>query len=210
MKTCPKCKLKYLNSASVCVCGYNLFYQIPTSSLSGQRLEELRKSEAKAKLERAREEQIKRERERERQARQESQVTLSCVGCGATLRLRLHAENPQSRCPSCKTEYQIIRQGGETPVILVVPCLSDEKKHSRSGSRAKNSITPKVRAALGTLNLDETASLSDVRRAYRDGMSQYHPDKVAHLGQKLRELAESEAKELNRAYETLRGFFRED
>jgi DnaJ-domain-containing protein 1 len=35
-------------------------------------------------------------------------------------------------------------------------------------------------------------------------MAEYHPDKVANLGSKLRELAEEEAKKINAAYEFFR------
>jgi hypothetical protein len=35
--------------------------------------------------------------------------------------------------------------------------------------------------------------------AYRQRMTEYHPDKVAHLGAELRELAEREATEFNLA-----------
>jgi DnaJ-domain-containing protein 1 len=35
--------------------------------------------------------------------------------------------------------------------------------------------------------------------AYRQRMAEYHPDKVAHLGPELRELAEGKATEFNLA-----------
>jgi DnaJ-domain-containing protein 1 len=36
-------------------------------------------------------------------------------------------------------------------------------------------------------------------------MSQYHPDKVAHLGTELQDLATKKAQEFNKAYDMLRG-----
>jgi DnaJ like chaperone protein len=42
-----------------------------------------------------------------------------------------------------------------------------------------------------------------VRAAYRREMVNYHPDKVAHLGKELQELAKTKAQEINRAYEEL-------
>jgi len=47
--------------------------------------------------------------------------------------------------------------------------------------------------------------MSKIRRAYLGLMRQYHPDRVMTLGPELRELAEQKAKEINRAYELLRG-----
>lgn len=51
------------------------------------------------------------------------------------------------------------------------------------------------------LGVRENASLDEVMAAYRSAMSQYHPDKVAHLGEELRMLAEKKSKQINAAYE---------
>jgi len=52
-------------------------------------------------------------------------------------------------------------------------------------------------SVLGVL---ESASVEEIRKAYRVLMSQYHPDKVASLGPDLRSLAERKSKEINIAY----------
>jgi DnaJ like chaperone protein len=44
------------------------------------------------------------------------------------------------------------------------------------------------------------ASVEDIKRAYKVLMSQYHPDKVATLGEELRALAESKSKDITSAY----------
>jgi DnaJ-class molecular chaperone len=54
-----------------------------------------------------------------------------------------------------------------------------------------------------TLGISEDATEDEIKDAYRHRMQQYHPDKVANLGTKLRDLAEEESKEINRAYEEL-------
>jgi DnaJ-domain-containing protein 1 len=43
--------------------------------------------------------------------------------------------------------------------------------------------------------------MEDIRRAYRRRMSEYHPDKVAHLGEEIRQVATEKSKEINAAYE---------
>ena len=40
-----------------------------------------------------------------------------------------------------------------------------------------------------------------IKSAYRKLAFKYHPDKVSHLGSKIREVAESEMKKINEAYE---------
>jgi len=51
------------------------------------------------------------------------------------------------------------------------------------------------------LGVDPAAGMDEIRQAYRQRISEYHPDKVATLGVELRELAEKKAKEINRAYD---------
>jgi hypothetical protein len=54
------------------------------------------------------------------------------------------------------------------------------------------------------LEVAPSASLETIQAAYRKAISLYHPDKVAALGQELKELAELRAKEINYAYSVLR------
>ena len=50
------------------------------------------------------------------------------------------------------------------------------------------------------LNVSPHASVDEIRRAYKTLISQYHPDKVAALGDELRNLAEHKSKEITQAY----------
>lgn len=52
-----------------------------------------------------------------------------------------------------------------------------------------------------TLGISPDASTDAIKAAYREKVKQYHLDRVASLGPKLRQLAESETKKLNAAYE---------
>lgn len=50
------------------------------------------------------------------------------------------------------------------------------------------------------LDLSGNFTLDDIRSSYRKLAAQYHPDKVNHLGPKLRRTAEQEMKQINEAY----------
>lgn len=52
------------------------------------------------------------------------------------------------------------------------------------------------------LQVDENASLEEIRQAYKTQISQYHPDKVAALGVELQLLADKKSKEISQAYRT--------
>jgi len=53
------------------------------------------------------------------------------------------------------------------------------------------------------LGLKPGAPPDEIRAAYRNAAQAYHPDKVAHLGPELRELAKKKFIEIQKAYDTL-------
>lgn len=59
-------------------------------------------------------------------------------------------------------------------------------------------------AAYQILEIDPQVSNEDVKKAYRRMANKYHPDKVAHLGDELRVLAEDKFKALNDAYQEIK------
>jgi hypothetical protein len=60
---------------------------------------------------------------------------------------------------------------------------------------------PKEEDPFAVLGLKPSANEEAVRKAFRDLIVQYHPDKVAHLGPEFRDLAEKKSRELTAAYE---------
>jgi DnaJ-domain-containing protein 1 len=50
------------------------------------------------------------------------------------------------------------------------------------------------------LGVAPTASLDEIKTAYRERARQYHPDRVQGLGKEFGEIAERKMKELNSAY----------
>ena len=54
------------------------------------------------------------------------------------------------------------------------------------------------------LGIDSSASGEEIQAAYKAHMHEYHPDKVAHLGEELQKVAHRKAVEIQQAYEQLR------
>ncbi|MBU0985845.1 MAG: DnaJ domain-containing protein, partial [Proteobacteria bacterium] len=53
------------------------------------------------------------------------------------------------------------------------------------------------------LNVSRNASAAEIKKAYRELAGKYHPDKVQHLGEEFRKLAENRFKEIEAAYRKL-------
>jgi DnaJ like chaperone protein len=54
------------------------------------------------------------------------------------------------------------------------------------------------------LGIDRNASQEEIKRAYRQLAGKYHPDKVTHLGEEFKDLAEKRFKDVQKAYEELK------
>ena len=55
------------------------------------------------------------------------------------------------------------------------------------------------------LGIDRSASAVEIKQAYRELARKYHPDKLEHLGDEFKELAEIRFKEIQKAYQELSG-----
>ncbi len=53
------------------------------------------------------------------------------------------------------------------------------------------------------LRIPSSSSQETIQSAYRSRMKEYHPDKVAHLGEELQELAHRKVLEIQKAYQQL-------
>ena len=53
------------------------------------------------------------------------------------------------------------------------------------------------------LGVAREAALDEIEQAYRDLLKKYHPDKVEHLGDEFRAMAEERTKTINEAYSRL-------
>jgi len=85
-----------------------------------------------------------------------------------------------------------------------------QNKYRQSGGRDKSSTgqdRPEDAAAAqdpySVLGVDKNASQEDIKKAYRELVNKYHPDKVAHLGDEFQKLADRRFKEIQQAYQIL-------
>lgn len=69
--------------------------------------------------------------------------------------------------------------------------------HDRQAAAAASS----EEQCYAVLGLDNGADFDAIKKAYRTLSMQYHPDKVGHLGEEFKQVAEEKMKEINGAYD---------
>ena len=78
-----------------------------------------------------------------------------------------------------------------------------QQQSGSPGDQSTGQSSPKERTPHEILNVPPGADQEEIKTAYRKLASQYHPDKVAHLGKEFQELAEQKFKEIQEAYQKL-------
>ncbi len=104
-------------------------------------------------------------------------------------------------------ELQQVRNIGNFLGISAYDQRSTEAKYKagyRPGDPAGAIDEERYYAILGLL---PGADFSEIKAAYRKLSMKYHPDKVGHLGDEFKEVAEEKMKEINNAYEYLKRKF---
>jgi DnaJ like chaperone protein len=82
----------------------------------------------------------------------------------------------------------------------------EERRRRESEGAARERSTAKTDSGFdpyAVLEIPRSADAAMIKSAYRRLVSQYHPDKVAHLGSELREVANRKTQEITKAYQML-------
>jgi DnaJ like chaperone protein len=78
---------------------------------------------------------------------------------------------------------------------------SQEREQPSGGPHEQK---PSQKNAYSVLGVGRDASPEEIKRAFRRLANKYHPDKVSHMGDEFRELAERRFKEIQEAYQKLK------
>jgi uncharacterized membrane protein YkvA (DUF1232 family) len=81
---------------------------------------------------------------------------------------------------------------------------SEGPGQEEQSSRAQPAASEPELDPYEVLGIPASASAGEIESAYKTRMKEYHPDKVAHLGEELQELAHRKAVEIQEAYRQLR------
>lgn len=93
-----------------------------------------------------------------------------------------------------------------------------QKKYRNAGPNRSNATgqstkenasdrTGTFKSAYEILDVDDSASWSDIQNAYKNKAKQYHPDKLSHLGEEFSNLANEKFLEIQQAYAKLKSIY---
>lgn len=87
----------------------------------------------------------------------------------------------------------------------IIDELENDKKQEKSNEKPKQSNAKlNLNDAFIILGLESNATKEQIKASYKKKLTEYHPDKVAALGEDLQKLAQQKTLEINKAYEILK------
>lgn len=103
--------------------------------------------------------------------------------------------------------YRKRRQGGQQTRWRYQRSTEENQGSFRESGSFKGAAGPeegnKVIDPYQVLGVEKDASIEEIKAAYRRLANRYHPDKVTHLGEEFKILAEKRFKEIQEAYHEL-------
>ncbi len=98
-------------------------------------------------------------------------------------------------------ELQIARNIATYLEISVYDQRTIEAKYKYRNQQQQSTTVAAENRNYEVLGLEPGASQEEIKKAYRKLSMKYHPDKVRHLGEEFRIIAEKKMKEINAAYD---------
>lgn len=76
--------------------------------------------------------------------------------------------------------------------------------NSSQNTQTKNNSSQPSQDPYEILGVDKNANADEVHKAYLQKISEYHPDKVDHLGEEIKVVARQKTQKINWAYNQLK------
>lgn len=124
---------------------------------------------------------------------------VACPECNQRLKITIPLPSEVVRCRACSSRFKIkIDKEGS----IYITHEERKKEYNQDPESDEGPIT--IKDSFSILSLSENATKNEIKKAYRIKMKDYHPDRVEHLGDKLKEVAAKEARNINIAYNLLK------
>ena len=121
---------------------------------------------------------------------------IQCGSCRTKIRVAYPPPAGVGKCPLC--QHRFVLRADEYGNLAVYSQDGADYRESDLGEIATSE------EAFRILGVEGSPDKLQIRKAYKEKMSQYHPDKVSQLGIEIRELADRKSKQINKAYRFLR------
>ena len=131
-------------------------------------------------------------------------IIFGCLSCVKSIALKYPFKFFSFRCPNCLSRYEIKYSSSFPEMYIFVPTDFISQYDKTNG---RPDIPIEVKNAFELFELNDDVSFDDVKTKYRKAMTQYHPDKAAHLGHESRILAEEKTKAYNAAFSIIQCYF---
>lgn len=119
---------------------------------------------------------------------------IRCPSCKKKIRVKLPLRAKNGKCVACSCSFSLkMDENGN---------LKADKISAEDSSKSNPEAI--VLYYFKVLGVERTATPQEVRMAYKRKIREYHPDRVEGLGDKLKEMADKESKEINVAYTALK------
>lgn len=102
------------------------------------------------------------------------------------------------------TDHIITESEQNTINLIVLQLGISEQDHQRIKNQYAQDTQEKKKDYYTILGITSGATPEEIKKAYREAASQYHPDKVSHLGKELIEFANNKFTEIKTAYEEIK------
>jgi len=116
----------------------------------------------------------------------------SCPSCKQKIRVVLPLPSNKGKCSSCQNTFKV--SSDESGNIYIYGAYKNQSTYD---------ATLTVEDSFKVLEINQSSTHSEIKRAYKIKMKEYHPDKVASLGDKLKDIATKETKQINAAFNVL-------
>jgi len=116
----------------------------------------------------------------------------SCPVCEQKLRVILPLPSNIGKCTKCHSNFKV---SSDKSGNIYIYAIHDNLE--------KTDAALTIEECFLILDIKASATRSDIKRAYKIKMKEYHPDKVESLGVKLKDVANKESKNINAAFRVL-------
>lgn len=82
--------------------------------------------------------------------------------------------------------------------------VKKEENRRNESQTSESSSKMNAEMAYAILDIPQNATIQQIKAAYRVKLKEYHPDKVAFLGEELKQLAAKKTLQINNAYEYIK------